>query len=58
MKANIDKDNKKMKGMYGNPVAPSIKLIFITISALIKKLKPEPNKNFLAVSSFTSFIIQ
>ena len=56
MKANIDKDNKKMKGMYGNPVTPSIKLIFITISALIKKLKPEPNKNFLAVSSFKSFI--
>ena len=58
MKAYIDKENKKAKGMYGNSVTLSIRLIFNTISALIKKHKPEPNKNFLAVSSSTSLIIQ
>ena len=58
MKAYIDNENKKAKGMYGNSVALSIRLIFITMSALIKKHKPEPNKNLLAVSSPTSLIIQ
>ena len=57
-KAYIDDENIEAKGMYGNSVTLSIRLIFTTISALIKKHKPEPNKNFFAVNFSTSLIIQ
>ena len=58
MKAYIDSENKKVKGMYGNSDTLSIRLIFITMSALIKKHKPEPNKNLFAISFSISLIIQ
>ena len=58
MKAYIDNENKKAKGTYGNSVTLSTRLIFITMSALSKKHKLEPNKNFFAISSSASLIIQ